>query len=303
MNYDPVVNEKIEADPYAVVRWRHAPGDASRPGSGAVCWNNVSGCFNDPKRINNPANKCGFHISAAAYNWSNPALGDWYLEKVIKPTLVHGDGIWLDGIGPDNGAYMCAGVCCGYGANNSPLVQPEIDAHCAGQYAATTKAQKYLIANGGWEAQKCFDYLSGDKLPTKADSPAQCAAKLDKWSRWGADHSNYNFVVAYGSRTGGRDGYDDASVNGTVAAFLLMRGQHWLFSIAATGGGSSSSAPPYAQKSGSLTADFARAITSDYGKPLGTMAPVAGKPNVFERRFEKATVSLDCNTFTPSVSV
>lgn len=80
---------------------------------------------------------------------SNPTLADWFLEDVIKPTLVHADGIWLDGIGPDNGGYMCGGVCCGYGAENSPLVQSEIEAHCEGQTAATTKVQKYLIAHGG----------------------------------------------------------------------------------------------------------------------------------------------------------
>jgi hypothetical protein len=35
-----------------------APGLSCRPGNGSVCWNQKSGCFNDPKRINNPANKC-----------------------------------------------------------------------------------------------------------------------------------------------------------------------------------------------------------------------------------------------------
>ena len=67
VNYDDIVQEKIQSDPFAVVRWRHAPGDASQPGNGSVCWNGKSGCFNDPTRINNPANKCDFHISAAAY--------------------------------------------------------------------------------------------------------------------------------------------------------------------------------------------------------------------------------------------
>jgi hypothetical protein len=163
----------------------------------------------------------------------------------VAPTLVHGDGIWLDGIGPDNGAYMCSGVCCGYGAQNSPLSQPEIDAHCKAQAEATTAVQKYLIQNQGWEAMKCFDYKSSHDLPPHKDSPVQCAAKLEKMAQWGADHSNYNFVVAYGSRTGGRDGYDDTNVAATVAAFMLMRGQHWLFSIGPNGGSGGKSYPPY----------------------------------------------------------
>jgi len=34
-----------------------------------------------------------------------------------------------------------------------------------------------------------------------------------------------------GSRTGGRENWNDTTVGGTVAAFMLMRGQHWLFSV------------------------------------------------------------------------
>ena len=168
VNYDMVVQNKILSDPNAVVHWRHAPdgsalaapngscpkGFSGTCKAGDVCWNGASACFNSPSRINNPANKCDFHISAAAYNWSNPDVGDWYLEDVVKPTLVHADGIWLDAIGPDHGGYMCAGVCCGYGATNSLLNQGEIDLHCKGQPDATTKVQQYLIANGGWGAQK-----------------------------------------------------------------------------------------------------------------------------------------------------
>ena len=33
-----------------------------------------------------------------------------YLDNIIKPSLTHADGIWLDGNGPDNGAYM---LVCG----------------------------------------------------------------------------------------------------------------------------------------------------------------------------------------------
>lgn len=262
-----------------------------------MCWNNKSGCFNDPKRINNPANKCNFHISAAAYNWSNPSLSDWFIKDVVAPSLVHADGIWLDGIGPDNGAYMCSGVCCGFGASNSPLVQDEIDAHCKAQADATTATQKYLIKNGGWEAQKCFNYLGGKELPNAKDSPAQCAQKLQHYATWGADHSNYNFVVAYGSRTGGMDSYDDNSIEGTVAAFMLMRGQHWLFSIGVNGGGGGESYPPYENKPGYMAPATAKILTSDYGRPKGNMT-VGHGGMVFQREYEKATITLDCNHFT-----
>ena len=66
----------------------------------------------------------------------------------------------------------------------SPLLQPEIDAHCDAQASATTAVQRWLIARGGWEAQKCFDYIPGGthatELPTARDTPTQCAAKLQQ---------------------------------------------------------------------------------------------------------------------------
>jgi len=298
VNYHMVVQNKITSDPWSVVRWRHEP---SSPNYGKICWNGKSGCFNDPKRINNPANKCSFHISSAAYNWTNPTLASWFIKDVVAPSLVHADGIWLDGIGPDNGAYMCSGVCCGYGAHNSPLSQSEIDAHCEAQAAATTQAQQHLIQNGGWEAMKCFDYKNGGELPNARDSPKSCAQKLEKWAAFGANHSNYNFVVAYGSRTGGRDGYDDSNVGGTVAAFMLIRGQHWLFSIGPNGGSGGKSYPPYDQDPGSLLPATAKWLLSDYGRPKGDMTAVSGKEGVYQRVFEKATVMLDCATWTPTI--
>ena len=109
---------------------------------------------------------------------------------------------------------------------------------------------------------------------------------------------NYNFVVAYGSRTGGRDGWDDTTVEGTVAAFMLMRGQHWLFSIAPNGGGGGKSFPPWTNNAGTLVPNTAKVLTSDYGAPSGLMTPVAGKTGVFQRVYEKATITLDCADFS-----
>eukprot|EP00658_Telonema_sp_P-2_P041866 TRINITY_DN29992_c0_g1_i2.p1 TRINITY_DN29992_c0_g1~~TRINITY_DN29992_c0_g1_i2.p1 ORF type:complete len:438 (-),score=93.92 TRINITY_DN29992_c0_g1_i2:314-1627(-) len=286
--YDMVVQDKILADHDAVIRWRHLPGSVHQPGNSSVCYNYISACFNDPHRINDPAHHCSFQIRAAAYNWSNPSLAKWYIDSVIAPTLVHADGIWLDGIGPDNGAYMCSGVCCGYGASNSPLVQTEIDAHCDAQFEATTAVQKFVISRQGWEAQACFDYLSGTELPNADDDAASCGGKLEKWSAFGADHSNYNFVVAYGCRTGGRQSYNDTTVEATVAAFLLIRGQHWLFSIGPS------------DSKGGLAPATARVLLSDYGRPKGLMSKVVGKTSLYQRVFEKATVVLDCADFSSS---
>ena len=96
-------------------------------------------------------------------------------------------------------------------------------------------------------------------------------------------------VVAYGSRTAETSGsYDDASAAGAVAAFLLMRGQHWLMAI---------------EPLKTMNVTTARLMTSDFGAPLGNVTQDPAHHGVFMREFEKATVSLDCNdfsgTFTP----
>ena len=126
-----------------------------------------------------------------------------------------------------------------------------------------------------------------------------CGPTPDQCAHWGSDHTNYNFVVAYGGRTGGRTDYDDDSVAGTVAAFLLMRGQHWLFSIGPNGG-KQPATPRDEHDTGTLLKATAELLLSDYGKPKGAMTSVPGKPLVFQREYEKATVSLDCNSWTPT---
>ena len=81
-----------------------------------------------------------------------------------------------------------------------------------------------------------------------------------------------------------------------------MRGQHWLLSIGPTPhtGSGGKSSPPYIEDPGTLLPATAKVLLSDYGRPKGKMTPVTGKPNVFQREFELATVTLDCNTWTPT---
>lgn len=78
VNYDMVIQNKIQSDPDSVIRWRHKAGHADEPGDGSVCWNGVSGCFNDPKRINNPANKCGTSVQQV----KGPLTCPFFLEYI-----------------------------------------------------------------------------------------------------------------------------------------------------------------------------------------------------------------------------
>eukprot|EP01052_Picozoa_sp_SAG31_P026600 SAG31_NODE_2423_length_5725_cov_29.530750_6_plen_89_part_00 len=63
------------------------------------------------------------------------------------------DGVWLDGDGPDNGAYECSGS-----HNYNTLLPPypalktpaEIAKFCAGEALVTAAADEWLIANKGY---------------------------------------------------------------------------------------------------------------------------------------------------------
>eukprot|EP00911_Craspedida_sp_UC1_P001671 UC1_evm1s1267 len=83
--------------------------------------------------------------------------------------------------------------------------------------------------------------------------------------------------------------YSDETAAGTVAAFLIMRGQHWWLSLTTQN---------------SMKPETAKLMLTDYGRPRGNLQPVSGKPYVFEREFEQGKVTLDCNdwsaTFPPS---
>jgi hypothetical protein len=304
--YDAVIHDKIVSDPDYFIRWEHLPGSTS-PGNGSVCFNHLSPCFNDPRRINAPQHNCSFEIRAAAYNWNNPHVGEWYLQNVLYPSLVHCDGIWLDGNGFDNGAWMCSGFCCGFGASNSPLNQSMIDSFKAAQLAITTRGRAHIIANGGFDFN-CFQYKVRE-MPQATDSPAACADKVLAMARWAANHSHYDMVVAYGSNEGGQNGYNDTTAAGAVAAFLIVRGQHWLFSIGesqpcnprhypVTGRcHSDGCGKPCNASNNQMNPETAKLIVSDYGVPLGPAYAVAGKSNMFARNYTLATVFLDCTNF------
>ncbi len=284
--YDMLVENKMVSDPDFFVRWQHEPNAATKAAqkcpadgcqAGSICFNYLSSCFNDPNRINSPRNNCSFPIRAAAYNFAKPLVRDWFVKNIIAPTLTVADGAWLDGNGPDNGAYMCAGICCGFNSSNSPhSTQTQVDDFCAGELETAIASHKYLIENGGYE-YNCMTFLEHN-LPGAGQGVANCSANLKSLAR-----QQNNMTVVYGGRTG-PSGYNDSTISGAVAAFLLARQKHWLFHMPRT-----------------LSANTAKLVLSDFGPPQGLMHEA--KPGVWVREYEKATVSLDCSTFSAGFSL
>ena len=79
--YAAIVHELEVAHPEYFVTWHHAPNA------------NESVCEMPPEASTSGFN-CSWPIRAAAYDWTNPVVRAWYLENIIKPTLVVADGSW-----------------------------------------------------------------------------------------------------------------------------------------------------------------------------------------------------------------
>ena len=87
--YAGIVHDAMVAHPEYFIQWHHAP---NANGSIALMPYAEHG-------TGGPENACDWPIIAAAYDFSQQVVQDWFLENIIKPVMVHGDGVWLDGDG------------------------------------------------------------------------------------------------------------------------------------------------------------------------------------------------------------
>ena len=328
VGYDRVVQKKLASDPDFFVRWKAEPDAATKlaqrcPADGAgchkgdVCVNHYSPCFNSPQRINDPKHACSVKVSASAYNFLRPGVADWFLQNVLYRTLEKADGMWMDGPGWDNGGWPCSGVSPRsqgkFDASNTPLNQSEIDQMALAQAAVVTRGRQHILAHGGFD-MNCFSEESRT-LPSASDSAQECGSKVLSMAARAANHSWYNMVIAYGGIEGATRplGYSDSTAAASVAAFLLVRGQHWLFAIGEQSPcnpnaypGAEGYRPGSPQCNASSTNTMAPAtaalLVTDYGRPLGAAHAVPGEAHVYAREYERATVSLDCGTFRGAFS-
>jgi len=203
--YDAVVHDAIVAHPEWFVRWTN----------GTVC--------QMPKTetgTGRPGDNCAWPIIASAYDYANPAVRAWYVENIIAPVMAHADGVWLDGDGPDNGAWMCSGQCCEVPAPYPATTDAEVAAYCAGEQLVGVAVHEYLQAHGGFD-YNCFTFVhKAADMPNATDGGAQCGAKLERLAA-----SAHNATVVYSDRTGSGGLYDAATAAAATAAFMLARGR------------------------------------------------------------------------------
>lgn len=266
--YAEIVHTAMVEHPEWFVRWHHAPN------------NNGSVCTVPPEHATGPPyGNCSWEIRAGMYDFSQVEVQTWWVDNIIKPVMTLADGAWIDGDGPDNGAYQCAG---NYDFQNLPPPYPannasEVTAFCAGEHDAVEAAHTFLYANGGLDPQACVNYVSEAYIPSRNDTPAQCASKVLA----SAALVDTTRPVGFASdRTGGK-GYTDDNAAVAIATFMLARKEMWWFGVT--------------QSSNTVANTTAALLLRDDGAPLGNMTRTG---NVFTRAFERATVSLDCDHFT-----
>lgn len=87
--YAGIVHDAMVAHPDWFIRWHHAPNS-----NGSICLMPYA-----EHGTGGPANGCDWEVIAAAYDFTQEVVRSWFLENIIKPVMVHGDGVWLDGCG------------------------------------------------------------------------------------------------------------------------------------------------------------------------------------------------------------
>ena len=83
--YAGIVHDLMVSNPEYFIQWHHAPYN-----NGSIC-----GMPYTEHGTGMPGDNCDWEIRAAAYDFSQQVVQDWFLENIIKPVMVHGDGVWL----------------------------------------------------------------------------------------------------------------------------------------------------------------------------------------------------------------
>lgn len=151
------------------------------------------------------------------------------------------------------------------------------DAWCATRH----RAEDAVLNNQGRVWQMFSDFST--------PLPAECASTLRSLCAAGESSSFYNattyhrFTIVDHSNPANLTQFDE-----DLATFMLLRGPFaWL------GYGWIGCSVPYA---------FPDALKADYGEPTGLCAETAPNSGIFERQWSKASVRMDCNTYTGSVT-
>jgi hypothetical protein len=198
------------------------------------------------------------------YNFSTPAMAQWWQETWIAAPLLNGN---VDGV-----YYDCS---CG-----APKGLANFSREAADGQRVFEEAVNKTLASG-----KAFlTWFSTHEDPTHARDPADCAPYMRAAIAYGADPSRG--VMLFGLKDGALDG---DSIVTPLAAFLVARGAYaWL-------------AYPTHVYDIVSNLTWRPELELDFGEPLALATEVAA--GVFARPFANANVTLNCSSLSGSISL
>ena len=232
--------------------------------------------FNSPTSL--------LHGEQYFWNWSNPAVLDWWLEEVIGSQATGSeyiDGIFTDDVDGTFQEHETASEAMGMSTSQIA----DYTAHSQHAYQAVLKQ---LINNQAynWQAFGSEDWTNSS-LPV-APGGTQCITQM-RYLCTSESWQQPKLLSAPGANVGGAVvplGSDLQS----VASFLIARGPYWWYGYGWSGQVCDTSPIlPYQPQHPALW-------NLSPGKPLDNCTET--DEGVFRRKFEKGSATLDCNQWT-----
>ena len=239
---------------------------------------------------------CGFYI----FNHSSTAIvngqtfRDWFIHdyminEVGRSDLVSGffwDDVWNEDCNiHDQVPHTCDDM--GLVRKSPEIIQLTKD------YRATMEALRNATLSAGKFSWQMLwtggaDGSIGSTCPQPLVKKDSCAADLRSLCQPTSAAQTRAMMYAFGpGRCNGAASVKMPDLHEDLANFLLTRGPYaWL------GHGWLGCSQPYV---------FPPELNVDYGEPKGLCAETSAGSGVFVREWTKATVSMDCNTWTPKI--
>ena len=287
----------------------HGDGDCAAPN--CYCGSNVPCGTPSESRTRNlqtphaDQEMMSSHLAAGFYIWNHSSTAvvhgqtflEWFKDTYIfdyQGSDKHVSGFYFDDWWPESGGFPDPFPHMVDDMGLTPAQQKQISI----SYQANMKViYDELLTRGmfswqqQWNGQSSPDAKNGcctKPLVTKGDSCTPtlrklCAADSPTQSRV------TNYAFAPGSCKGGGGAIPLTAPVQDIASFLLIRGPH-----AFLGHGWLGCSREY---------ELPEQINYDYGEPTGLCTETAPNSGVFTREWTKASIKMDCNTWTPTIDL
>lgn len=251
---------------------------------------------------------CGPGIPCGEYLWDhrNATLRPFLVNLLLGPSFLGANGgNTIHGLFIDD--FWCSNLINGTGACTDPVQGPtEIDAHSQvdmglsdndiaditrGWLQTMTQAQAAIVAAGGYTWSLIPRQANANASPMLLSRGATCITEVRGACK--SDSEWQRAPLMFGITPSDPKNASAPPLpffETELAAFLIMRGPHAYIGYGEWG----MTWPPALPLPSELT-------SGDWGQPLGLCEETAAGSGIFERSYENAKVTLDCNTYKGSI--